>query len=230
MGNGVIRIVSCTRGQFVGTELYKSLSRFTHLPFFKVQVFENNTKGLSYCYNQAIESAGDETLVFVHDDMEITDHWWFKQIDVGLQQWDMVGVAGNAKRIHGQLSWAVADKTGRLINQQHWSGAVEQPGGWGLYSEPWKSVELIDGCLMAARARTFIENNIRFDEQFEFHHYDVDISRQFREKDLTIGVVGLSTVHHSQNKLDALWLKSCDQYLNKWGETNEESIDRHAVA
>jgi GT2 family glycosyltransferase len=223
-----IRLVICTRHDrkgFARTPLGVTISRFGHLSFIEVQLFANNTMGLSQRYNEAIETAKNDPaiLVFVHDDVEIMDWWWFQRLGLALQNHHLIGLAGNRQRAPGQLSWAIANDQGLLTDKSLWAGTVArgdgfQMVGWDCFANANVEVDLIDGLFMAADSETFHDQSIRFDEQFTFHHYDMDISRQFQDKGLSLYVPAISVIHHSNGVMGEAWNESAKRYLDKWND------------
>ena len=61
----------------------------------------------------------------------------------------------------------------------------------------FQPLKLMDGVLLAAKKKTFVKNAIRFDEQFQFHFYDMDICRQFDEKNVTMAAAPMGVIHRS---------------------------------
>jgi GT2 family glycosyltransferase len=221
-----IRIVACTRHNrkdFAGTPLGVTLQRFAHLSFIEAQLFTNNTLGLSQRYNEAIEAAAHDPaiLVFVHDDVEITDWFWYLRLAAALDDYHLVGLAGNSAPLPKQTSWAIIDFEGTLSDRQHWAGCVARGNGeyltsWDVFASPNREVFLLDGLFMAAHSKTFHDNDIRFDDQFTFHHYDMDICQQFEAKDLSMYVSSISVIHHSKGLMGPAWKESAQRYLSKW--------------
>jgi GT2 family glycosyltransferase len=221
-----IRIVACTRHNrkdFAGTPLGVTIQRFSHLSFIEAQLFTNNTVGLCQRYNEAIEAAKNDPalLVFVHDDVEIVDWYWYMRLGASLDDHHLVGLAGNCQPSPGQTSWAITDMEGTLSDRQSWAGCVARGNGeyltsWDVFASPNREVSLIDGLFMAAYSKTFHDNDIRFDEQFTFHHYDMDLCRQFTDKGLSIYVSSISAIHHSQGLMGPAWKESAQRYLDKW--------------
>lgn len=234
-----IKIVCCTQESeenFFKTKLGFSLERFGFLPFLSKQIFFNNTNGLSEMYNRAIESTQNEPtiLVFIHDDVEITDHYWFQSVKVGLEHFAMIGLAGNVRHLPGATSWCCLDKNRNLDERKYWSGLVA--GGDGEKINTWHSCSpapvacmSLDGLFLAARSDVFKQHNIKFDEQFKFHHYDTDICRQFTSKNLPIGTWPISVVHHSVPNMGDEWLQSTDLYLSKWEEETKRQNDFETI-
>ena len=135
-----IRIVACTRHNrkdFAGTPLGVTIQRFAHLSFIEAQLFTNNTAGLCQRYNEAIEAAKNDPalLVFVHDDVEIVDWYWYMRLGASLDDHHLVGLAGNCQPSPGQTSWAITDMEGTLSDSQSWAGCVAR--GNGEYLTSW---------------------------------------------------------------------------------------------
>lgn len=212
---------------YTNTALGKSLTETFKQQQFVTKIFFNNTKGLSECYNEMIEAPGeaDDILVFMHDDVFITDFFWIYHITAGLELFKLVGVAGNKKRAPQQPSWhfILSDAPPGLKwdNQANLSGIVGHGTGYPSYISNYGPVletcKLVDGVFLASRRNTFIDNNIRFDPRFKFHFYDMDICRQFEKKNLKIGTIPLSIIHLSGGNFGTtLWREAYFTYLNKW--------------
>lgn len=194
---------------------------------FTTKIFFNNTRGLSECYNEAIESQGDadDILVFMHDDVYITDFFWIHHLTMGLEKFKLAGVAGNKKRALNQPSWhfILSDKPPGLQwdDQANLSGIVGHGDNFPCfisnYGPSLEACKLVDGVFLAARRKTFLDNNIRFDPRFKFHFYDMDICRQFEEKGLAIGTIPISIIHLSGGNFGTpVWREAYFTYLNKW--------------
>ena len=112
---------------------------------------------------------------------------------------------------------STSTSTSNLIDM-HMNRDIER-NSQSHYGPTPQRIKLVDGLLLATYSDTLIKNNIRFDEQFDFHYYDMDISRQFEEKQLSIGTWPISVIHHSRGTLlDQHFNNSRDKYINKWKE------------
>ena len=77
----------------------------------------------------------------------------------------------------------------------------------------------MDGLLLAASSETLIKNKLRFDEQFEFHFYDMDFCRQAEVKGVTMGTIPLSLMHESGGNFSSeAWKQGYQKYIQKWKE------------
>lgn len=224
-----IRLVVATRVSeedfFNKTALGKSLSFKIPEPF-EIRLFANNKVGLPKIYNQIIlESISDPAiLVFLHDDVYILDYYWSYRIKDALLNFKIVGLAGNKRRVSFQPSWAFINDSFKWDNSENLSGSVGHGKDFpvynlSIYGPPRKQVKLLDGLLIAAESSTFINNNLYFDQIFDFHFYDIDICRQAELKNISCGTWDLSVIHLSGGNFGSNdWHFAYQKYLNKWGD------------
>lgn len=227
----VVRIVCASRHnqqEFLSqTQLGKSLQMLRTLEQVELCLFVNNRLGLSQVYNRAIEMARQKPalLVFIHDDVLISDIFWVERLLAGLQTFDIIGLAGNRCREPGQPSWGFKSY---INNQFTWdqktnlSGVIGHgtsfpPTNLSVYGPPGQAVKLLDGVLLASHSHTLIDSGLRFDERFTFHFYDMDFCRSAEKLNLTLGTWPLSVVHASGgNFKSAAWKEGYASYLDKW--------------
>jgi GT2 family glycosyltransferase len=190
----------------------------------ELRLFYNNRLGLSTVYNQAIQEAGNSNriLVFVHDDVMFLDYHWQTRIAQSLTQFDLVGIAGNTRRIPNQAGWIMLNSSMQLDSADNLSGAIGQgteypPPRVDVFGPTGQACVLLDGVLLAARSDRLHESGLRFDPQFEWHFYDMDFCRTAETLGMTMGTVDVSLVHGSLGKIDSAWHDSYKHYLDKWG-------------
>jgi hypothetical protein len=222
-----IRLVIATRVSekdfFNNTATGRSLS-FKISEFFEIRLFANNKIGLPKIYNQVLfESINDPAiLVFLHDDIYILDYYWPIRIKNALLDFKIIGLAGNIRRVPRQPSWAFIDDSFKWDCSENLSGAVghgqELPlQNLSIYGPPKQQVKLLDGLLLAAESYTFINNDLYFDEIFDFHFYDMDICRQAELKNISCGTTDLSIMHQSGGSFGSSeWQIAYQKYLIKW--------------
>jgi hypothetical protein len=222
------RFVCATRGAsqdfFQQTPLGRSLAIY-NAPFAELTLFDNNKTPLPRLYNEAInDSVGDPAiLVFVHDDIHLCDFFRHQRIVDGLAVFDIIGVAGNRRRLPKQPAWGFVDDKLTWDNTGNLSGAVGHGTGFppkslSSYGPAAQEVLLLDGLLLAVRSETLITSNVRFDERFDFHFYDMDFCRQAEQKALRLGTWALSLVHESTGQTGSPdWHANYAKYLKKWG-------------
>ena len=229
-----IRIVCATRKtreQFVtDTELGHSL---VHLlpPNVELRLFPSNARGLPAIYNAAIDESRDDPaiLLFIHDDVYLNDAFWADRLRDAVNHFQVVGVAGNRRRVARQPSWcyravSTADDTLIPDDPGNLSGTVAH-GSEVLakrvdaFGPSRQSVKLLDGLFLAARSATLREKMVRFDERFDFHFYDLDFCREAERAGLDMGTWPISVMHGSLgNFRGTAWRRGYECYLDKWAD------------
>lgn len=188
-----------------------------------VLLFPENSQGLSALYNYAIEQARDKPaiLVFVHDDVHFCDFHWSESIARGTEQFDVVGVAGNTRRVPMQPSWVFVDDRFTWDEKRYLSGLVAHGHGFpspiSYFGPSAQACKLLDGLLLAADSERLIASGVRFDEQFKFHFYDMDFCRQVELAGLSMGTWPLSVVHESGGAFGSpSWREALSRYRSKY--------------
>jgi len=222
-----LRIVTATREPEERFATHTALGRSLALicQHADLRLFPSNSLGLPIVYNIAIREAAYDPaiLVFVHDDVEIIDYFWQDHIRAGVVAFDLIGLAGNTRRVPNQHSWAIIDcddyQAGRDV--PYLSGTIGHDDEYGRYPNVFgpshKEVKLLDGVMLACQSNTLLSAGLRFDERFDFHFYDLDMCRQFEAKGLHIGTWGVSMVHSSRGAFcSPEWQANRDRYFAKW--------------
>jgi Glycosyltransferase like family len=221
-----IRIVCATRqtsDRFgTHTALGRSLRLYSSL--YELRLFPQNSRGLPLVYNTAIREAAIDPaiLVFIHDDVHLLDFYWPTRIAHGLAKFDILGLAGNRRRLARQPAWRFADDKFTPDDRAHLSGVVAHGKNWpadyiSAYGSPGHEVKLLDGVMLAARAEVLIGKNVLFDERFDFHFYDLDFCRSAEQQGLRMGTWGISAMHESDGVFGtAGWRAGYERYLAKW--------------
>jgi GT2 family glycosyltransferase len=190
-----------------------------------IELYDNNKSGLPTVYNHAIKnikSDSEDILIFCHDDIAILDFYWIDHLINGLNKFDIVGLAGNKRRLKKQPSWLFDDLTFSTYDLPSLSGIVAHGKNMiaenlSVYGVPNQEVELLDGLFLATTTQTIREQNLNFDEQFTFDFYDLDFCRQARLQKLKLGTVPLSVVHGSEGNFNTIsWQKAYHVYIEKW--------------
>ncbi|MEB3840441.1 MULTISPECIES: glycosyltransferase [Pseudomonas] len=191
----------------------------------EIRLFAENTQGLSTIYNQAIEEVRDNPaiLVFVHDDVYLCDFFWPDRLREGLATFDVIGLAGNVRRVPGQVAWLFVDDRFTWDERSNLTGRVGHGKGFpcaisnfGPAPQPCK---LLDGLFLAADSDRLQQAGVRFDEQFPFHFYDMDFCRQAERNGLSMGTWPLSVVHESGGAFGSpAWRENLYRYRLKYCE------------
>lgn len=222
-----IRVVCASRAsseQFaVKTALGRSLALY-NWPFVELRLFPNNSVGLPRVYNTVLrESIEDPAiLVFIHDDIHLLDFFWPERIVEGLHKFDVVGLAGNRRRVGSQPSWLFIDGKFTRDAPENLSGVVSHGRGWpaqGIcyYGPPGVEVKIMDGLMMAAHSETLLSKRVFFDEAFDFHFYDLDFCRQVERQGLRMGTWPIQVMHESEGAFNSpAWRRGYQKYMAKW--------------
>ncbi|MDO8715027.1 MAG: glycosyltransferase [Polynucleobacter sp.] len=195
-------------------------------PSVEVSLFANNSRGLPEVYNEVIDQCTNDPaiLIFAHDDLHILDFHWMHAIFNGLNHFGVVGLAGNKRRVPLQPSWAFIDENFTWDSLSNLSGLVAHgksfpPEIINNFGPPFEEVKLLDGLLLAAFSEVLIKKDLKFDELFKFHFYDLDFCRQAENKGIKMGTIPLSLIHESRGSLGPEeWRQGYQNYLRKWGQ------------
>ena len=140
------------------------------------------------------------------------------------QHYGIVGCAGNKSRQPFQPSWAFKNAQFEWDAPENLSGIVGHGKSLpmeslSIFGPPFQQVRLLDGLLLAVNSETLLKNHLRFDEQFDFHFYDMDFCRHAEIKGVTMGTIPLSLMHESDgNFVSDSWKLGYQKYINKWKE------------
>lgn len=223
-----VRIVSATRMDeqafWKTSALGQSLAIRRNDARLVFDIAFNNKEGLPKVYNAAIARAGRrDALMFVHDDIWLDDPQWPDKLLVALKHYDVVGLAGNRRRVAGQPAWLFSKVEGGRywLDAEHLSGAVchgKAAKGKVSYFGPSPAYcELLDGLFIAARADVLKGSRVAFDERFDFHFYDLDFCRAARAAGGSIGTWPIMVTHQSTGNFDSPgWREGLERYRAKW--------------
>jgi GT2 family glycosyltransferase len=225
-----IRVVCATRvtqAEFPRTTaLGRSLSLLRATGKYQLQLYPSNSAGLPTVYNDAIRTALDNPaiLVFAHDDVHLCDFFWIERIRAALERFDVVGVAGNRRRVPKQPAWAFVDEKFTWDSRENLSGSVGHGRGFpcaslSVFGASGQECKLLDGVVLIADSGTLKARELRFDPAFAFHFYDMDFCRQAELKGLRMGTWPLSIVHESGGAFGTpVWIEAYRKYLAKYGD------------
>lgn len=230
VGPADLLVVSATRSEEASfdehTLLGQSLASTPHANLRR-RITTANRQALALAYNAAIEEAHPDTLlVFCHDDVWLGGQPLETQLRQALQQFDLIGIAGNSRIAPGHSTWWLNPQTSQLDHPflvgaiQHGTPQQSHPSQFGPTPAP---AQLLDGVFLAARAGTLQQADVRFDPQFEFHFYDLDLCRTALAAGLRLGVWPLPLIHASSGAAgSASWQIGLDHYRRKWEPSSSQ--------
>ena len=182
----------------------------------------DNRHGLGKVYNSALSKlyaqriVDSDFIVFLHDDVTIEDINLPRKLQESA--FDVVGLAGTTKLLfESPVLWNHA-----RLGEHTLSGAVAHANGTDIWMNSYgtfrKPCEVVDGLFIAVRLKRLIESGVRFDEQFDFHFYDLDFCLSARKAGLTIGTEPIWVVHRGLGDWDTQsWHENERRFLEKWG-------------
>jgi len=208
--------LSCARGAKEETPLYHSLQKLQVEDYF---FFEGNRRGLPECYNEYLDKlAGtDCILVLVHADVTIADVFFREKLTKAAAMFNIVGLVGSAdfdfRRDTPDYRW-------RAWPREWLSGAVEHVVGkdlttWLYFGPTPRRCVVMDGLFLAIDMRTI--GNIRFDQRYLFHLYDLDFCLTAHFANLSLGTTNVYVQHASIGdfKADA-YPRALQDFRAKW--------------
>lgn len=222
----MIEIVSATRASkyefWNSSALGISLKRVLLDERITSSIYYKNTRGLSDIYNERILSSdSSDILVFIHDDVWIDDELFIDGVIEGCEQYDIIGVAGNRRRVSKQWAWGFVGDNLQSDTSGSLSGSIrhgKQPHGkLVVFGHAPAECELLDGVFLAAKKSTLNAHDVKFDSRFDFHFYDLDFCRTARKKGLRLGTWPIAFTHQSEGAFNSpSWVEKKRLYRSKW--------------
>lgn len=192
---------------------------------FDFIIVKNNKDGLPKVYNKFLEDQkyAKDILLFVHDDVEIEDMFLVEKLQNS--PYDVTGLAGTKKAdLSKSPGWHL------MSGREDWVGEVAhaeiKDGKKKVWTTSFGSTDsralLIDGLFIAVDVRALREKNVKFNEKFEFHHYDLSFCIDCNKAKVKIGVLPIRVVHHGlgDSMLSEDWKVSAEIFNQTYGTNN----------
>jgi hypothetical protein len=114
------------------------------------------------------------------------------------------------------LSGSVSHPVWSAVNNKIVKSETEQiPSVYG----PWpRRCTVIDGLFIAVNIEKALERKFKFDEDFNFHFYDISSCLIANQCNMTIGTYPISVVHQGlgDSAMSDNWKKERDKFIKKW--------------
>jgi len=224
----MLRIVTATRHDQTAFRNQSLLGRCLNVLESRKTIYGDvtfsNSAGLPDVFNAALARGDDSDLVlFTHDDVWLDDWFLPERITDALKCFDVVGVAGNRRRVPRQLAWPYCDGTLTFDAKEYLSGSVAHLYGSAIrvrhYGDTPSPVRLLDGVFLAAKVETLRRSGVQFDPRFRFHFYDMDFSRTCEARGLKMGTWPIAITHASGGQFKSAEFRiAYADYLAKWNE------------
>ena len=177
----------------------------------KLEVILQNKEGLPKVYNRFLtEEYRDYKIIFVHDDVLIEDLFLEEKLDIAFQKYDIVGLAGSKKcKISSEMvAWHLMCQREDMVGEV---GHAKDKVYWTSVFGPTDSRALIlDGLFLAVNVSKLLDTNTKFDENFDFHHYDITFCLKANANKLKMGVYPIRVSHFGlgDSMMSEAWQKS----------------------
>jgi hypothetical protein len=177
-------------------------------------IIENNSHGLSKVYNKFLtEEYKNDYIIFVHDDVLIDDLFYSEKIQMAFEQYDIIGLAGTKKcnLNTDMIAWHLASDRNFYVGEV--SHYAKEKKVWTTVFGPTDSRALIlDGLFIGVNIEKAIEKQLQWDENFNFHHYDISFCLRANNLKIKAGVFPLRAVHYGLGD---------SMLTNEWRESNK---------
>jgi GT2 family glycosyltransferase len=228
-----IRIISATkqtRTDFsTHTWLGQSLARLESMGIKidrQIEDSNNNNDGLSKIYNRRLEPFDDDIpTVLVHDDVSIQDVFIIEKLQLALETFQIVGIAGSKlarNNFPAAWWWSRDSHSGAVAHAERAKPRDYLNGKLILYGSSPSEASCLDGQFLAFRPSTFHKSELQFDEDFKFHHYDLSFCIRAMRKGLRLGtwpiwlVHGSPGVNTSNPEARRAWESSVEKFNEKY--------------
>lgn len=196
---------------FKETLLAKSLSLF---PSNSIKhIVHNNTHGLPYVYNQAMATYKDgdiEGYILIHDDVRVEDAFLEQKLVYGWSKAPILGIAGASQFNVEKPYWGSAGAA--FYSGCVWHHEGDQLKAHSFGPTPGRCI-VMDGLFLAVRK----DVQVKFDERFTFHMYDLDYCLQCHEAGHVMMTIPLHVFHGSHGSFESTaWYDSAEVFKDKW--------------
>lgn len=221
-----IHIVSCTRAknqnEFEKRPLGKSLKKIKKLyttEQITSTIVYDNKRGLSENYNEFLTAKYKDSIVlFVHDDVILDTVFLYEHLNKS--PFVVTGLAGarDFKRLQSdtQPAWHL------MTERESYHGEVKHLHNDIIYTtvfgKTFGSVSVIDGVFIAVNVEKILNTKARFNETYNFHHYDIAFCIECLKEKVTIGVMPINIIHYGlgDSMLTQEWVNSSKIFLNEY--------------
>lgn len=181
----------------------------------QTNIIYDNKEGLSKIYNSFLtEENKDYKIIFIHHDVLIEDLFLEEKLDIAFEKYDIIGLAGskkcnlNASMTAWHLMCSKEDMVGEVAHSK-------DKTYWTTVFGPTDSRALIlDGLFIAVKVSKLLETNTKFDENFDFHHYDISFCLRANANKLKMGVYPIKVTHYGlgDSMISQAWQESSQKF------------------
>jgi len=194
----------CTRSKTPENTLtYKSLSKINQGKiFFK----SSNSEGLSKNYNVFLSENIDrfDYIVFLHDDVYVDDFNISNKLIEAHKEYDIVGLAGGVNpTISKPALWhLMCGGFGPNLRGAVFHYANDKQFFATNFGLTPSRVAILDGLFLSVSTDSVNKSGWKFNEDYDFHHYDIASCIDANQKKLKLGVYPIWVIHKSPGLLN----------------------------
>jgi hypothetical protein len=221
-------IVSCSQQSVQDRGNLLLCQSFDHGGFGKfanLDMVWGNTDGLPLVYNRKLRQyagSGAEFLVFCHDDVYLDDLKLHDKLAAAHRNlgYHIIGAAGAAKvKVAYPSLWHIMSEPKERRGYVHHFSKTGQVFCTSFGPTP-SQVVVIDGLFIAVHLPSIVATGWKFNENYQFHHYDLASCLDAAAKGLRVGVYPIHMIHESPG-LDSFsnpnWRASNERFLAEYG-------------
>jgi len=226
-----------SRSEYEDSKEYKSLEKIIYDNTYtdnggtncrvELDIVDYNTEGLPSVYNRYMNSKYSEYIVcFIHDDVAVYDNNLYEKLVEAHKTHEVVGLAGATKinlpfRMDQPTAWHLLSiETNPDGNIRHQSGFVAHEHNGNKWSSQFgmvpQDVKIIDGLFMSFDVSECIARDFSFDEDFDFHHYDITASLRALDVGMNITTTDIFVSHRGVGEMDDSWVRSHRKFVDKY--------------
>jgi GT2 family glycosyltransferase len=188
-----------------------------------IEFVNNGSVSLAKAYNQGLEQAKYDDIVFIHDDLVLSKNWgrkthkYLNESDYGI-----IGIAGTTTLPKSGMWWDNRfEMVGRVWHQQTiQDGKKKKTVKYeSKYSERFPNqivpTVIVDGLFIAVKRDRIVE---KFDENFDgFHFYDIPFCVNNIANGVKIGVVtDIKVIHKSIGQVNQQWHQNREVFAKRY--------------
>jgi glycosyltransferase involved in cell wall biosynthesis len=196
-----------------------------------VQPILENKTGLSELYQNILNESQDyDYVLFMHDDLEVHDHFLVKKLLKAHESFDIVGLAGATTQDYSKnvpMVWHLCREkpehsrgiVGHYI-PQGFNGVSETHINSAYFGPTPGPVVVIDGLFMSFKMSSLKGKGEIFNRNFTFHHYDMAMCVNASDMNLKVGVWPIYALHYGLGEFanDSTWQRHANEFKQLYGQ------------
>lgn len=181
-----------------------------------LEFINNGEKSLTQVYNEGLDKAKYDKIIFCHDDLEFDTKNFGKKLLKHFTknpEYGIIGIAGTTDLVDGRW-WTIKESMSGIVNhrqgEKKWTSRYSEE-----QNETIKDVVVIDGLFFAVQ-RDKIKH--RFDEDFKgFHFYDLSFSFPNHLSGVKVGLItNIRVTHLSIGMTNEQWEENKKVFEEKY--------------